>query len=145
MEGLPDEVRALIFRFVHEDYVLTCVSLRRHARQCLRRCDLDGAIAAWESVHSLPIRDRGTLEDCLRTHDVWNQTLEDPYDMSPQLRAQMTQFDLELAPILGAILRQERATRARRRLFEHQIVTGEGTDMSILAPRTLQSRPELIG
>lgn len=142
MERLPTELRALIARFVREDYALTCVSLRRRASQCWRRCDLDGAVAAWEAVHSLPIRDRRTLEDCLRAHDVWYQTLEDPYDMSPRLRALMVRFERELAPILGAIVRQERAERARRRLFEHEIVTGDDVvGVPILAPRSLQSRP----
>lgn len=142
MERMPEELRALIARFVREDYVLMCVSLRRRASQCWRRCDLDGAIAVWDAVRSLPIRDRRTLEDCLRAHDVWYQTLEDPYDMSPRLQALMMRFERELAPILGAIVRQERAERARRRLFEHEIVTGDGVvDISILAPRSLHSRP----
>jgi hypothetical protein len=142
MQGLPEELRALIFGLVRDDYVLTCVSLRRHASHCWRRRDLEGAIAAWEAVHSLPIRDRRTLEDCLRAHDVWYQTLEDPYDMSPRLQALMMRFERELAPILGAIVRQERAERARRRLFEHEIVTGDGVvDISIQAPRSLHSRP----
>ena len=94
MEGLPGELSALIFGFVRDDYVLTCVSLRRRASQCCRRCDLDGAIAAWAVVHSLPIRDGRTLEDCLRAHDIWYQPLEDPYDMSPRLQALMPRFEL---------------------------------------------------
>ena len=141
METLPEELRALILGFVRDEYVLICVFLRRHACECRRRLDLDGAIAAWEAVRSLPIRDRRTLEDCLRTHDVWYQTLEDPYDMSPQRQALMSRFEAELAPILAAVVLQARKDRERRRILEHEMVVSGAAAKSGFVPCTLHSRP----
>ena len=133
---LPEDIQRKICMCIYFENVITCRLLMRRAHNALCEKDFEQAYASWLAISELSVRDVNICRLCLCHHDLWYQTLEDPYDMSFRLHKLMEVFLQEFEPLLRRIHAQE---RRRRLLFEMDI----GIDLldSIAGTRSLHNSP----
>lgn len=113
--ALPVDLQVHIRAVVRDErHVLARLMVRR-ARSRLRNVMADGcstevlraemriAREIWEGIARLGCYDAIIVRESRRQHDIWAQTIEDPYEMRYSMQALLDEFETTFVPVLWRV------------------------------------------